>query len=236
MSSETTSTTPATVSSSVLGTDLTKPASFKQRIAGRGAQFALKQAGAVLSRKEARAAAKETGRSVTEIMGTAVQQGVGLGAGLVNKFSKSPYGSASPTVGYPVLGQSKRMGEALQALQPLQGLTMPKGTVYMGSAVRETPAVSTREVNAGYSSTPGSKEYLPIIMSRQALKNTQVSAPTTGGYATPTQAGTAGESAAKVTPSTTESTADAGTKNAVRKQAKALAKKMVEKRAARKAM
>ncbi len=237
MSSETTSTTPANVSSSVLGTDLTKPASFKQRIAGRGAQFALKQAGAVLSRKEARAAAKETGRSVTEIMGAAAQKGVGLGAGLVNQFNKSPFGSTGLPFGFSGFGQSNRMTQAMQTLEPLRGLTLPKGVAYMGSAVRETPATSTRNVNGDFNLTPGRTEYLPILTSRQVLRNAQATAPTAGGYATPTQAGTAGEDAARVsTSTTTQSSSGTPNKKDNRKKAKSLAKKSIQKREARKAV
>ena len=227
MSSETTSTTPANVSSSVLGTDLTKPASFKQRIAGRGAQFALKQAGAVLSRKEARVAAKETGRSVTEIMGAAAQKGVGLGAGLVKQFNKGQFGTSMTGVapalqryGYGILGQSRGVTRALEALEPIRGLTLPKGTAYMGSATRETASGT---------------ETLPILMSRQAFKNAQVAAPTAGGYATPTQAGTAGESAATVSTPTTETSTETRKKDTNRKKAKSLAKKSIEKRTASKA-
>jgi hypothetical protein len=228
VSSETTNTTPANVSSSVLGTDVTNPASFRQRIAGRGAKFALKQAGLVLSKKEARGIAKESGKSVAEVLSSATQQGVGLGAGLVNQFNKGklgpgfasgPMAALAETYGF-MPGQSRGVTKALQTLEPLRGLSMPKGGVYLGSTARESGGTTT---------------FTPVVMPRQVLQNMQTAAPTAGGYATPTQAGTAAESAATTTTPTTPVTSEVSTtaKESKKRQAKNLAKKQISKRKAR---
>lgn len=228
MSSETTNTTPADVSSSVLGTDVTQPATFRQRIAGRGAKFALKQAGQVLSKREARGIAKETGKSVAQVLSSATQQGVGLGAGLVNQFNKGKLGptfysgpGAALFQDYGIVpGQSRAVSKALQTLEPLRGLSMPKGGVYLGSTAREVG---------------GTTQYTPVVMPRQVLRNMEAAAPTEGGYAAPTQAGTAAESAAPVkTPTVSETSSTPSTSSESKKrQAKNLAKKQISKRNAR---
>lgn len=225
MSSETINATPADVSSSVLGTDITKPATFRQRIAGRGAKFALSQAGQVLSKREARGIAKETGKSVAQVLSSATQQGVGLGAGLINQFNKGKLGpsfASGPAAAlyetYGIVpGQSRAVSRALQTLEPLRGLSMPKGGVYLGSTAREVG---------------GTTQFTPVVMPRKLLRNIQTASPAEGGYAAPTQAGTAAESAAPIQTPTTSETSSVSSESKKRK-AKNLAKKQIAKRNAR---
>ena len=111
---------------------------------------AVKNAGNVLSQSEAKQVAKQTGKSVQQVMAKAVDKGVGLGAKVVNNYTPAP--AQKPAV--------------TQALAPLANLQMNKGTAYYGSSTTQTPSTQTRALGGGVNYTPGSTTYNPIVLPR----------------------------------------------------------------------
>ena len=111
-----------------------------------------KQAGPVLSQKEVKSIAKARGITPTKVISKAIDKGIGVGSKVVQNYN-TPGG----------LGVYRYDGTP-QNLNPLQGLSMPKGTAYYGASTTSTPA--TRNVNSGYS--PGSVTYNPIVLPRNS--------------------------------------------------------------------
>lgn len=112
----------------------------------------LRNVGPVLSMSESQAIARQTGRSVGDVIAQASTAGVGVGAGLVNQFNSGRLGPNTSIAGTPTF----------DALRGLQGLQMNKGTAYFGYSTTNTP--SSRSVNGGY--TNGSSTVNPIVMPR----------------------------------------------------------------------
>lgn len=132
---------------------------------------AIASAGAVLSKKEAKSIAQDTGKTVAQVFAKAIDKGVGIGSGAVNAYNNGELGpNSSNTFSFGDLtvapGFNQATAQAIQALAPLQNLQMAKGTAYYGASQYETPATSTRTRNGGYSSTPGSTTYNPIVLPR----------------------------------------------------------------------
>lgn len=185
MSSETSLPSSPTISEGILNADISQPAGFRQRIAGRGLQYALRQAGPALSKREARVISRQTGRSIAEVMGSALSKGVGLNSGLVNKFNKGKLGSSLQSLGF--FGQ---VPPALRALEPLRGLSLPQKSVYLGSSVREVPS----EGYGKYLSAPSNRtEYTPVVVPRALLNTALLSGSSPNGYSLPAQSGTGAE-------------------------------------------
>ena len=111
-----------------------------------------KQAGPVLSQSEVKSIAKARGITPTKVISKAIDKGIGVGSKVVKNYN-TPGG----------LGVYRYDGTP-QNLNPLQGLSMPKGTAYYGASTTSTPA--TRNVNSGYS--PGSVTYNPIVLPRNS--------------------------------------------------------------------
>ena len=124
---------------------------------------AVKNAGKVLSQKEAQKVANQTGKSVPQVMAKAVNTGVGLGAKVVNSYTPAP-------------GQTPAV---YKALAPLANLQMNKGTAYAGYSTTQTPSTQTRALGGGVNYTPGSTTYNPIVLPRSVVSGVQ--RVTTGG-------------------------------------------------------
>lgn len=189
---------------------------FRQRFAGLGMKGAIRQAGLTLTKREARAIAKQSGKSVAEVMSGAVDQGVTLGSGLVNQFNRGKLGPGFQNAMYALggvyaPGQSKKFTQAIQNLQPLQGLSMPAGSVYAGAAG------ITKD---------GQTTFNPVVLPKAVLKGAMSSVSGDLGYSAPTQSGTAAESAAL-------ETAPVATPSPRAKAAKAKARKVIAKRKGR---
>ena len=119
---------------------------------------AVKKVGNVLSQSEAKQVAKQTGKSVQQVMAKAVNKGVGLGAKVVNNYTPAPRQKPAVT----------------QTLAPLANLQMNKGTVYAGSSTTHTPA-SSQNRGSGYGvvTTPSSTTYNPIVLPRSVVSGVQ---------------------------------------------------------------
>ena len=111
---------------------------------------AVKSAGKVLSQTEAKQVAKQTGKSVQQVMAKAVDRGVGIGAKLVNNYTPAPRQNPAVT----------------QALAPLANLQMNKGTAYHGYSTTKTPSTQPRTPYGGITYNPGSTTYNPIVLPR----------------------------------------------------------------------
>jgi len=117
---------------------------------------AIKSAGAVLSQSEAKKIANETGKSVAQVVAKATEKNVGVGAKLANQVgtaASAPMGKTAQALG---IFQAKP--EVAQALAPMAGLTLNKGTAYYGYSTSDTPAGST---------------YNPIVLPRTAVTVTK---------------------------------------------------------------
>lgn len=211
----------------------TQPLGMRQRFAGRSLKGAVKQAGLTLTKREAQTIAKQSGKSVAEVMSGAVDQGVTLGSGLVNQFNRGKLGPNFQNV-LPMFGsmfspgQSKGFNRAIQNLQPLQNISMPAGSVYAGSTAVVKPSTQQRDVNSGFSSSPGSTTFLPVVLPKAVLKGAMSNISGDLGYSAPTQSGTAAESAAvSAAPAVTPPAAQPSPRA---KAAKAKAQKVIAKR------
>ena len=125
---------------------------------------AIRNVGSVLSQKEAKKVAKKTGKSVAQVTAKATNVGVGVGSRLANTVSRavaSPGGSLGQKI-----GTFQAKPKVTQALAPLAGLNLNKGTAYYGSSTTTTPASSSRTPNAGMSYTPATTTYNPIVLPR----------------------------------------------------------------------
>lgn len=194
---------------------------IRQRFAGRSMKGALRNSGATLTNKEAKMIARQSGKSVAEVMSGALDQGITLGSGLVNQFNRGKLGpnfqNAVNLLGSTfVPGASRGFGRAIQNLQPLRGVSMPAGSVYAGSTA----------VTEG-----GKTVFTPVVMPKAVLKGALSGVSGDLGYSLPANSGTAGESAMQ-----TETTvAASGTSEKSRKfrNAKTKARKMISNRRGR---
>jgi hypothetical protein len=118
---------------------------------------AVKNVGKVLTQKESQQVAKQTGKSVQQVMAKAVNAGVGLGSKVVNNYTPAP-------------GQTPAV---YKALAPLANLQMNKGTVYTGYSTTQTPSTQTRALGGGVNYTPGSTTYNPIVLPRSVVSGVQ---------------------------------------------------------------
>ena len=118
---------------------------------------AVKNVGKVLSQNEAKKAAKQTGKSVQQVMVKALDKGVGLEAKVVNNYTPAPRQKPAVT----------------KALAPLANLQMKKGTAYYGSSTTKTPSTYTRALGWGVNYTPGSTTYNPIVLPRSVVSGVQ---------------------------------------------------------------
>jgi|GEM_PF-3965911 len=132
----------------------------------------VRSAGSVLTSREAQTIAKDTGKTVAQVMARAQDKGVALGAALVNQFNAGKLGVNTSNL-VPVIGnlsvapgQNKATTQALQTLAPLANLQMNKGTAYYGYSTTNTPSQQTRTVNGGGTYTPASTTYNPIVLPR----------------------------------------------------------------------
>ena len=140
---------------------------------------AIRSAGVNLTRKEASKIARSTGKSVAQVMAKAQGKGVTLGSGLVNKFNRGLMGPNlgatrsiyGLTFGQP--GVNKGTTRALEALAPLQNLRMSKGTVYAGYSTTTTPGSARNTPMEGFSSTPASTTYNPIVLPKSLFASEQ---------------------------------------------------------------
>jgi hypothetical protein len=140
---------------------------------GGGLGSQVKSAGSILTKNEALKIAESTGKAVAQVMARAQNNGQGLGSSLVNNYNRGtlgPNGSNVTNFGGVPIGMGPGVGgaatKAIQQLQALEGLRMGQGQVYMGSTTTTTPGQQQRGVNDGYSSTPGSTVYNPIVVPR----------------------------------------------------------------------
>lgn len=196
----------------------TRVPGMRQRFAGLGLKKAVRQAGTTLSKREAQVIAKQSNKSVAEVMSGAVDQGVALGSNLVNKFNRGKLGPSFSNSQYLLGGMFRPpattgVAKALQNLQPLQGVSMPTGSVYAGSTA------ITRE---------GQTTFNPVVLPKAVLKGAMMNISGDLGYSAPTQSGTSGEAAA-----TAASTTPSAPAQAKRTTAKQKAKKMIQKRQAK---
>jgi hypothetical protein len=125
---------------------------------------AVRNVGAVLSNKEAKKVAKATGKSVAQVVAKATSKGVGIGSNLGNRVSKAvanPYGSLGQKI-----GTFQAKPQVTQALAPLAGLSLNKGTAYYGSSTTTTPASSSRTPNGGVTQRAATTTYNPIVLPR----------------------------------------------------------------------
>lgn len=109
----------------------------------KGANAQLREVGANLSNNEALKIAEATGKSVAQVMSKAQDKGIGLGSRLIANYNANqPYaGLTGP-----------------DNLKPLAGLSIPKGTSYLGSS----------------STTAGGKtSYTPIVQPKAQLAGRQ---------------------------------------------------------------
>lgn len=134
-------------------------------------------AGPVLSKSEAASIAQARGQTVAQVMAKAQDNGVALGAGLVNAFNNNKLGpnTSSPlaAMGVGVNGATQR---ALQSLQALQGLQMNQGTAYAGYSSTNTPAYNRSTVNGGNTYIPASTTYNPIVLPRGMVRGAAATA------------------------------------------------------------
>ena len=131
-----------------------------------------KQAGPVLSQREVKSIAQAKGITPTRVISNAIDKGVGVGSKVVKNYN-TPGG----------LGTYRYDGTPTN-LNPLKGLSIPKGTAYFGASTTSTP--STRNVNSGYS--PGSVTYNPIVLPRSGVPQARTAAPEPAAAA-PTEGG-----------------------------------------------
>lgn len=191
---------------------------MRQRFAGLGLKGAIRQAGTTLTKREAKTIAKQSNKSVAEVMSGAANQGVALGSNLVNQFNRGKLGPNFTNSQYLLGGMFRSpattgVAKALQNLQPLQGVSMPAGSVYAGSTG------VTKD---------GQTTFNPVVLPKAVLKGAMMNISGNLGYSAPTQSGTAGEAAAATTSTTPSEPARAN-----RTTAKQKAKKMIEKRKAK---
>jgi hypothetical protein len=138
---------------------------------GGGLGSQVKSAGSILTKNEALKIAESTGKAVAQVMARAQKNGQGLGSSLVNNYNRGTLGPNGSNVtnfgGVPIgMGAGGAATKAIAQLQALEGLRMGQGQVYMGSTTTTTPGQQQRGVNDGYSSTPGSTVYNPIVVPR----------------------------------------------------------------------
>jgi hypothetical protein len=132
-----------------------QPQAVAPRSSGGGLGSQLKAAGAVLTNKEALQIAADTGKSIAQIMDKALQNGQGLNSGLVNSYSKNP------AAAQPYLTATRP-----ESLNPLAGLLMQKGQVYMGATQYNTPRTSVPQLDGGFATNYGTTTYNPIVTLR----------------------------------------------------------------------
>lgn len=112
---------------------------------------AIRDVGPVLSRKEAAQVAKQTGKSVDQVLSKALDVGIGLGSAVVNTYQPAPF--------------SNYVGPQYSNLTPLTGLSIPQGTAYYGATSTTTPGITGNKWNGG-SSSPATTTYTPIVLPR----------------------------------------------------------------------
>ena len=127
----------------------------------------VKAAGAVVSKKEAAAIAKDTGKTVAQVMAKAQDKGQALGSGLVNAYNNNKLGPN--TYSSYGGGNSANVNAALQQLQALQGLKLNQGTAYAGYSTTYNPAVDTSTVSGGGVQRPATTTYNPIVLPRNMV-------------------------------------------------------------------
>ncbi len=106
---------------------------------------AIRNVGKVLSQSEAKKVAKQTGKSVAQVTAKATKVGVGVGSRLANTVSRavaSPGGSLGQKI-----GTFQAKPKVTEALAPLAGLNLNKGTAYYGSSTTTTPGNRTPTYN-----------------------------------------------------------------------------------------
>ena len=135
-------TTATTDTTSVPGT--TEPT---VRLAGQKVK-GLAGAGPVLSKQEASSIAKAQGRTVAQVMASAQNKNVAIGAGLVNALTS---GKISTTPGTA----------AAKALAPMQGLKLNQGSAYAGFSTTTKPATAPIKGQGGY---PATTTTTPIVV------------------------------------------------------------------------
>lgn len=121
----------------------------------------IRQIGRVLSSNEAQKIAKQTGKSVADVMAKATQLGFGVGSGLVNQYNAGKVGPAATNNPF-----AQASSATAQALAPLAGLQMNKGTAYYGYSTTNTPAQTTQTQDGTRNTIPGSTTYNPIVLPR----------------------------------------------------------------------
>jgi hypothetical protein len=131
-------------------------------------------AGTNLSKNEALKIADQANKTVAEVMAKAVASGATLGSQLVNNYNAGKLGPNGNNLiqfgGYSAApGQSQRVTQALNSLQALQGLQMGKGQVYAGYTTTTTPGYTNNNPRSGYTSTPGTTTYNPIVLPRDRV-------------------------------------------------------------------
>lgn len=140
---------------------------------------AVRNQGPILSQKEAKAVAKQTNKSVAQVVAKATQANVAIGSKLGNQISKglaAPGGSLAQS-----LGIWRAKPEVTQALTPLQGLQMNKGTAYSGYSTNNST---------------GTPAYNPIVLPRSVVTGVQRVG---GGNKTATDGGGDGTNPAQAT-------------------------------------
>lgn len=138
---------------------------------GGSLSSAVRDVGQILTKAEATSIAKNTGKTVAQVMAKAQNVGVGIGSGLVNAYSKGNLGpNSSNTISFGGLtaapGYNQATARAIQALAPLQNLQMGKGTAYYGASQYNVPSTQTRSVNGGSTNIAGGTTYNPIVLPR----------------------------------------------------------------------
>lgn len=149
---------------------------------GAPAKPSVASAGPVLSKSEAKSIADARGQTVAQVMARAQDNGVALGAGLVNAFNNNKLGpSGSSPLAAMGLGVNAGTQRALQQLQALQGLQMNKGTAYAGYSTTNTPAYNSGNSKSGSTYIPASTTYNPIVLPRSMVSGMAAAAGGGGG-------------------------------------------------------
>ena len=86
----------------------------------------IREVGGTLSGKEAEKIAKQTGKSVAEVLAKAQKLNIDIGAGAVKTYNAS--------ISTPAPSASAAEAAAKQALAPLEGLVIDPGNVYQGTS------------------------------------------------------------------------------------------------------
>jgi len=127
---------------------------------------AVQSAGNNLSQSEAKQIARDTGKSVAQVVAKATNMQIGVGAKLANQISNAlatPGSSQAQNLGITRASTNTR-----EALSGLSGVNLNKGQVYQGAYTTSTPATS-QNLGSGYGvrTTTSSSQVNPIIGTRQ---------------------------------------------------------------------